>query len=154
MDDPKNEKVFRSRISVLFIMFLSLPCTIPLSPFGIAVQILCVMANVLFVFMLLPRTMFYVISNDTLFVRWLGIDLESVKICDIIAVERSYRITGHAYSLKKLEVRSGHGAQSSFVLISPVREHEFLEELKTINPQIAFNVPIREEKWRIWDWDV
>jgi len=153
--DEKNKKIFRSRISVLFIMFLSLPCTIPLSPFGIAVQVLCVMTNVLFVFMLLPRTMFYVISNDTLFVRWLGIDLESMKIRDIVAVERSYRIIGgHAYSLKTLEVRSERGAQNSFVLISPVREHEFLEELKTINPQIAFNVPIREEKWRIWDWDV
>ena len=37
------------------------------------------------------------------------------------------------------------------MLISLVREQEFIEELKAINPNIYVNVPLKKEKWRILD---
>jgi hypothetical protein len=39
-------------------------------------------------------------------------------------------------------------------LISPVKEQEFINELKAINPDIDVNVPDKKKLWRIWDWDI
>ena len=41
-----------------------------------------------------------------------------------------------------------------FWLISPVREKEFIEALKAINPNINVQIPEKTGKWRIWDWDI
>jgi hypothetical protein len=39
-------------------------------------------------------------------------------------------------------------------LISPAREQEFIEALKTVNPDIYVEVSDRKGVWRIWDWDI
>jgi hypothetical protein len=39
-------------------------------------------------------------------------------------------------------------------LISPVREQEFLEALKTVNPSIQITVSDKKGVWRFWDWDI
>ena len=41
-----------------------------------------------------------------------------------------------------------------YPLISPVREQEFLETLKTINPNIQIRINDKKDWWRIWDWDI
>ena len=40
------------------------------------------------------------------------------------------------------------------MLISPVREQEFIEDLKAINPDIYVRIPIKEGIWRIYNWDI
>jgi hypothetical protein len=40
-------------------------------------------------------------------------------------------------------------------LISPVREREFIDELKAVNPDIVIDVPPDKKGiWRVWDWDI
>jgi hypothetical protein len=35
-----------------------------------------------------------------------------------------------------------------------VKEKEFIEELKIINPNIYARVPVKKGIWRIQDWDI
>ena len=95
MDDPKNEKVFRSRISVLMhgcILFLMLPAILPLFFLGGMIVPLCIVGGVIVFVALLSCTICYVISDDTLLIKCFGISHGNVKIADIVAVERSYSI--------------------------------------------------------------
>jgi hypothetical protein len=55
-----------------------------------------------------------------------------------------------AGSFKKLKI-----TKSGFpYLISPVREQEFLDTLKEINPNISIRVSNKKGWWRFWDWDI
>lgn len=79
----------------------------------------------------------------------------TVEIKDIESVERSYNpLSSPAASLKRLSIRLGGKSKYPFMLISPVREKEFLEELKAINPDIDVSVPDKKGSWRIQDWDI
>ena len=40
------------------------------------------------------------------------------------------------------------------MLISPVREKEFVDALKVINPDIHIKIPETKGIWRVWDWDI
>jgi len=99
----------------------------------------------------------YEIEGDKLHVT-LGLHAyESVDIADIVSVERSYNpVATAAYSLKRLRIglRRRKGLLP-FMLVSPVREEEFVAELKAVNPDIEVLVPpLAKGWWRIWDWDV
>jgi len=97
----------------------------------------------------------YIISEDKLFVKIWVIPSGSVKISDIISAERSYNIlSSPAASLKRLRLGLRKGSKYPYMLISPVREQEFIEELKRINPDIYANVPDKKGIWRIMDWDI
>ena len=79
----------------------------------------------------------------------------SVEIKNIISVERSYNpLSSPAASLKRLRIGIGGKARVSYMLISPVREQEFIEELKAVNPDIDVRVPDKKEIWRVQDWDI
>ena len=77
----------------------------------------------------------------------------SKNISDIVSVKRSYNLLASpAFSLKRLRI---HFKTGSFDwLISPVREKEFIEALKAINPDIDVCIPEETGKWRLWDWDI
>ena len=70
-------------------------------------------------------------------------------ISQIISVERSYNpLSAPAGSLKRLCVHFGKRSKWPIALISPVREQEFLNTLKKINPNIYIRVPNKKGWWR------
>ena len=157
MENDKVKKVFRSRQSVLliaFILAIFIPCTIPMIKHMIIPGLLIMGGTFLFMLFLFVG-MRYIISGDKLFVKIWTIPSGSVKIADIISVERSYNpLSSPAASLKRLRIGLGKKAKFPYMLISPVREQEFIEALKAINPDIYINVPAKKGIWRIQDWDI
>ena len=91
-----------------------------------------------------------------------------IYISAIVSVERSYNpLNAPAASLKRLLFHFKKGykwhhflpvsenplAMIMYPSISPVREQELLEILKTINPNIQINVNDKKGWWRFWNWD-
>jgi len=164
MEKEKTKKVFRSRISVLFIGFMLgifIMASIPIFQRGIyqGMNILCIV----FVFIVfLFCGIRYIISGDKLYLKIWMIPCGSVNITDIISVQRSYKqpISSPAASFKRLRidltgVKFGlKSAKFPYLLISPVRERKFIEELKAVSPDIIVHVPVKKGIWRIWDLDV
>ena len=150
----EQKKVFRSRVSVLLIVFLLLiliPAFIPVIQYGDYKALLPLGGVLLFVIFLFTR-MRYVIVRDKLFVKIWFITTWSTSITDIASVERSYNLlSSPAGSLKRLRIFC---TTNRNCLISPVKEQEFIKTLKGINPDIQINAPDRKETWRIQDWDI
>ncbi len=153
----EDQKVFRSRISVLLLGFtlaIFIPCTIPMIKHMIIPGLFIMGGSFLFIVILFTG-MRYIISGDKLFVKIGNIPCGSVKITNIISVERSYNpLSSPAASLKRLGISLGGKAKFPYMLISPVREKEFIEELKMLNPNIFVRVPDKKGIWRVQDWDI
>jgi hypothetical protein len=160
----KSKKVFRSRINVLFIVFMlviSIVAFIPIFQRGIF-QGMNFLVFVLVFFIVLFCGIRYVILEDKLYLKIWFIPSGSVNIADIISVERSYKqpMSSPAAAFKRLRISltgmkfGFKGAKFPYLLISPVREKEFIEELKAVNPDIIVNIPFEKGKWRIQDWDI
>ena len=149
-----EKKTFRSRISVLLVVFI-LAIFIPT---GIHVfqqqsypELYGLGGCFLFTIFIFGG-MRYVISGEKLYLKMWFIPNGSREIKDIVSVKRSYNpLSSPAGSLKRLSIHFKSG--STFWLISPVKEKEFIETLKTIYPKIEVHIPETTGKWRIWDWD-
>ena len=147
-----KKKVFRSRISGFLIVFILVVLCI-----GIyqpkSYQELYTLGGVFLLIVLLFGGMRYIISGEKLYLKMWIIPNGNKNISDIISVERSYNLlSSPSASLKRLRI---HFATGSFDwLISPVREKEFIEALKAINPDIDIRIPEETGKWRLWDWDI
>jgi len=154
-----EKKVFRSRISVLLIIIILviiIPSFKPMFTYK-DYEGLFILGGVFVFIAFLFTGIRYVISDRRLYLRVWIIPSGSVSIADIVSVERTYNpISSAAASLKRLYIyyHNGNSSWLPFLLISPVREQKFIEELKAINPNISVNVPIKEGIWRIWDWDI
>ena len=164
MENRKIKKVFRSRISVFLIGFMlgiSIPAFIPIFQRGIYQGM-----NFLFITFMICVFLFcgirYIISGGKLYLKIWIIPGGSVNIADIISVERSYKqpLSSPAASFKRLRigltgVKFGYKkAKFPYLLVSPVREQEFIEELMNVNPEIIVHVPVKKGIWRIQDWDI
>ena len=153
-----EKKVFRSRISVLlmgFILAIFILVSIPMFHHGIHTGLYILGGTLLFMILLFSG-MRYIISENKLYgkICWV-IPSGSVKITDMVSVERSYNLlSSPAASLKRLRIGFKKGYKWPYMLISPVREQEFLEALKKVNPDIYIRVPDKKGWWRIWDWDI
>jgi len=180
-----KRKVFRSRISVWIIIPFLYIFVILVTRLIKAYQDGMISENV-FIFGVLGATVMifsfflflffglrYSISGTVLYLKTWFISIGTVKIDDIISVERSYFTTPYpmasflyfvapSASLKFLYIHydvshrnnRSNWYKPDFWLISPVREQEFIEELKAINPNIYINVPIKKGVWRFWEWDI
>lgn len=96
-------------------------------------------------------SMAYEISDQFLTVRIGPIYLAKVRIETIELVERTYHpFSSPASSLKRLYIK----AKGKDLIISPVREDEFIQQLTARNPKIKVIVNDPEDWWRFWDWDV
>lgn len=145
----KTKKVFRSRVSVLLIVLLILVPFLAILKHNTFIGFI-IFFGVMWFPVLLFIGMKYVISDDKLF-----LPLGSVNIADIVSVERSYNpLSAPAASLKRLRIGFGRKAKYPYTLISPVKEQEFIEELKKINPDIYVKISDKKGIWRIWDWDI
>jgi hypothetical protein len=152
----QTKKVFRSRISVLlsvFILVIFILPSIPIIQEKIYLAMYGIGGTLLFIVLLFTGIR-YVISDYKLISRVGFLSFGSVNITDIISVERSYNpLSSPAASIKRLRISLRKGVSPSYMLISPVKEQEFIEELKKINPNIYVRVPEKTGIWRIWDWD-
>lgn len=150
----KNIKVFRSRISVLVIIFLLIlftPILISMLLDKVYQGIVGLGGIVFLIIISFSRTR-YIISGEELLIKIFFIPCGKVNIAKITSVERSYNpISSAAASLKRLQINYNNGR---FLLISPIDEPIFIEELKKINPTIIINIFERNGKWRIQDWDI
>jgi hypothetical protein len=157
MENQKVKKVFRSRISVLiigFILMILVLCAIPMIK-RMIIPGLCMIVGVFLFMAFLFTGMRYIISEGTLFVKIWNFSSGNVKITDIISVERTYNpLSSPAASLKRLCISLGGKHKFPYILISPVREQEFIEELKAINPDLDIHVPVTKGIWRVQDWDI
>ena len=164
MKKIKKDKIFRSRFSVLFIGFMLaifIIAVIPMFQRGIYQGI----NFLIIVFMFLVFLFFgirYVISGDKLYLKIWMITSGSVNIMDIISIKRSYKqpLSSPSASFKRLRIGltgakfGTKGMKFPYLLISPVREQEFIDELKAINPDIQVHVPVKKGIWRVQDWDI
>ena len=162
----KTKKVFRSRISVLlvgFILAIFILVSIPMFYYKLYEE-LYILGGALLIAIPSTTGHRYIISGNKLYLKIWIIPMGSANILDIISLERTYNpLSSPAASLKRLRVCFVKGAKySNWVtwqtspdwLVSPVREQEFIEELKTVNPDIYVNIPDKKGMWRIWDWDI
>lgn len=148
---------FRSRVSVLIIIFV-----VCVMAFTSAAALregemsgLYIAAGALLFAIVLLFGMSYEITETRLSVRILGARYYNIPIKDIVSIKRSYNpLSSPAGSLKRLSVKVKERNLFPYVLISPVREKEFLELIKKQNPEVQIDVPDHQEAWRIWDWDV
>jgi predicted ABC-type sugar transport system permease subunit len=158
----EKKKVFRSRISVLLIVLMLLtlvPVFIWVVPPLIRYEnftMLWFFGGIMLFSLLLPILLLggmrYVISGGKLLIKICSIPCGSVEIADIVSVKRSYNpLSSPAASLKRLQIFCAIGGGC---LISPVREQEFIETLKAINPDIQVDVPDKKGIWRMQDWNI
>ena len=147
-------KIFRSRISILLLLFImTIFIYTSLSIFQERDSRGAYIFGAIFLIMMFLFTgVRYIISGDKLFIKMWFIPMGSIKILEISSITRSYNpLSAPAVSLKRLAL---YRYKNLCALISPVREQEFIEELKTINPRIKIDVPVQKNLWRIWDWDI
>ena len=166
MENEKVKKVFRSRISVLLLLFLLVvfvPCSIPTIKY-MKIPNLYILGGLLLFISFVFSGLRYIISKNKLYLKIWIIPIGSASIADIISVERSYNpISSPSASLKRLCIRFKKGVTYSNWatwqsapnwLLSPVREQEFLEELKNINPDINVKIFDKKKKCNFKDWDI
>ena len=148
------ERKFRSRISIIWLVFIGV--AMEYAAYGISIiegsffnPVSCIFTGI-FVFIILSyNSCYYVLTDREILVYYmwgiLGKPFGRFYISAITSVERSHNpINAPAASLKRLRIhfKKGYKWQRFFSswagipLISPVREQEFLETLKTINPDI------------------
>jgi len=102
--------------------------------------------------------MSYELTEKQLILKICGGSYFTFPLSVIASVERSYNpLSSPAGSLKRLKIRMKKGYKFPYALVSPVREQEFLETLKQLNPDI--NIRVSDKKgwhriYRIWDWDI
>jgi hypothetical protein len=163
--EKRHGKKFRSRISVIMLVFILASVLLPFVLIGIiyavtgdqsvftAVILICVIAVLPLLFSLFCAVPYCtcIVTETTLHIAF-----DNIPIADICLIKRSYNpLSAPAASLKRLAVyRTVNGKQKLFHLISPVREQEFLKTLKAINPSIQIIVTNKKSFWRFWDWDI
>ena len=148
----KTKKVFRSRISVFFVvLLLVLIVNGVFISLNLSREILACIVAILFCFLSLIGIR-YVISGNKLYLKLWFMPFGGASIVDIVSIKRTYNpLSSPAASFRRLSIRSKTG----WMMVSPVREKEFVETLKAINPDIEVNIPPKKGKWwRIWDWDI
>jgi len=142
MGKNKVENVFRSRISVLlpvFVFVLFSPVIILMIKYMI-IPGLIIMGGLFLLVVILYSGIHYIISGDTLFFKIWFIPTCSLKIKNIASIKRSYYLfdipTNTTASFKKLRIEFLRNTNYPYLHVSPVREHDFIDELKKVNPSI------------------
>ncbi len=161
-----EQKVFRSRISVVFIALIAaciLPALVPMIRSGKFSNpgFYILIGGLLFAGFIFGGIRYVVTDKQLLFKMW-GIQRWSVPLTYIKSVKRSYCLFSSPFALfipstasvRNLIVRFKKGTDWPFYVISPVREKEFLETLKKINPNIEIRVNDKKIWYRVWDWDI
>lgn len=162
----KTKQVFRSRISVLIIGIVLAPIMLLIPMIYRSIPSLFLIGGSLAFIVITSAGVRYIIAGDKLHLKLWMIHMGSASITDIISVERTYNplSPSPAASLKRLCIRFRKGVIYPIWwltwqsvpnwLLSPVREQEFVETLKTINSAIDVKIVDKKGMWRFWDWDI
>jgi hypothetical protein len=160
MDNKKAGKIFRSRISVLvpgFVFALLSPFIIPMM-MNMIIPGLCILGGTILLVVILFAGIRYIISGDTLFLKIWFIPTCSLKITNIASIKRSYYLfdvpTNTSASFKKLRIEFVRKTSYPYLHVSPVREQEFIGELKKVNPNINDRVFDKKGIWSIFNYDI
>ena len=133
-----ESKVFRSRVSVLLMVITLAVLFLPIFPMILSGNIFnstfyILMGVFVFIALLVSFCMRCKVTEQTL-----KVGMTSFPLSQIISVERSYNpLSAPAASLKRLSIRFKKGCKYPWMLISPVREQEFLETLKNSSFQLS-----------------
>jgi len=165
-----EKKVFRSSVSVLLLIGIggsfSCPLILLICSGNIFHPVFFIFTGLIVFFVYMIRSIRYVLTDKEIQFCFEGKVKGKILISAIASVERSYEPHNFcSVSFKKMRFifnkdykRSDYFSGSRFLpfipSISPVREKEFLETLKTLNPNIQINVSGKKRWWRIWDWDI
>jgi hypothetical protein len=153
-DSQSDQIIFRSRYSILLLLII-LTTIIILAYAGYKEPKALIGFIIAFPIIIMVLGFQYGIKDDTLLFKIWGIKSGSVPIESILKVERSYLVlSSNAGSFKRLYITLKKGSKYPFILISPIREAEFIDCLKRINPQIIINVESKSGMFRFWDWDL
>ena len=165
-----GEKTFRSRLSTQYIILFG--ALLFLGWHFSKIEGLLIVGSCVVFSVFAFRSLYYVLTDKEIEVYYLwgiaGKPFGRFFISTIDSVERSYSpVSCPAASAKRLRFRFKRGCKwhlffnNSLLaviimpMISPVREQEFLEGLKAINPEI--HIDINDKKglwWRFWGWDI
>ena len=152
-----EKKIFRSRISVLMTSLIALPFSALLIFVCADQRSIIVNISVLVLCAVLFSSIRYVIDGQILRVKCCGISFGKFDINEICLIKRTYNpMSSPAASLKRLAIYRRHrrtGQPALCAVISPVRENEFVANLKAVNPMVVIQIN-DSKKWRIWDWDI
>jgi hypothetical protein len=140
----KNLAVFQSRISaVLAGVVLAIFILLTVSLLHESVYAACIIIIGLWLLWILNMlTGFrYVIDDDTLYLKLWAMTFFSVKIMDIVSVRRAYSpLSLSAISRKRLCLYVKNNPKYTHYYVSPVREQEFLDVLKSVNTEIDIQI--------------
>jgi len=165
-----EKKVFRARISVLLIVILGVfhigigysISTHSDTFFNVGTYILIGSLVICFIAF---RSFYYVLTEKEIQIYYLwGLQGKpyphKIFISTIISVERSNTLVGTG-SLKSIRFRLKkdhkwqHYLWTSTPSVSPVREKECLETLKSLNPNMQINITDKKGwLWRFLYWDI
>ena len=155
--EMEKKKVFLSRISLLLVGFI---LAIFIYSFILVFNsnlleekyiIGAIFILIIFIF----SGIHYTISGNRMYMKIWMILIKSVKISQIISIERSYNpLASMASSLKRLKITLEKESKYRFLLISPTRELEFIEKLQMINPKIHIQLSNKKAPWRVLNWDI
>ena len=165
-----EKKVFKSRVGMIYIHILIALLFIGWSASkssGNYVPLIILGSCAVFAFFAF-RSIKYILTEKEIVVYYLGFNTGKFFLSAITSVERSYNpLDAPAASGKRLRFKFKEGykwsryfSNSPFFIIlnpaiSPVREEEFLETLKAINPNIQINVTDKKGLWwRFLGWDI
>jgi len=164
-----EKKVYRSRISLLYVpIFGALLCSAWFTYKNSGHFAPLVIMGTITIFAVFSfNTIRYVITGKEIQIYYLWFRMGKIFISEIASIERSYNpLNATAASAKRLRLHFKRGykwhvyfSNSPFLItilpsISPVREQDFFETLKTLNPNIQINVVDKKGWWRFWDWDI
>ena len=163
-----DKKVYRSRISVLYIIVFGFFWGGSMYWLGSFFNLGTYILIGAFIFMFIAfRSLHYVLTDKEIQVYYLwGLQGKRyypyiIPISGITSAERTYRVVwGGSLKQIRLNFKESHKRRHISIAgilpsISPAREQEFLETLKTLNPDIQINVT--EKKgwwWRFLGWDL
>jgi len=156
-----NKNIFRSRISILVILFMLEIFFLPIIPIisevsFIELLVLILVLSLIFVFSIYSFfKISYEINNGKLYGKMWSISTGYINISEIISIKRTYNpLSSAAASLNRLCVKIKKKGKYPYILISPIRENEFIENLLSINPDIKIDVSYKKRWWKIWNWDI
>ncbi|MDR2382364.1 MAG: hypothetical protein LBD76_00550 [Prevotellaceae bacterium] len=164
-----EKKVFRSRISVVImgiVLATFILIAVPLFRYGIYAAAIIICGLWLLWLLNMVTGFRYEIVGDKLYLKLWAMTFLCVDITDIVAIERAHiRLYspvaslklwryGAIASIKKLRLHFKPNQVCPYCFVSPVREQEFLEALKSVNPDIDIQITEKQGKWRVWDWDI
>ncbi len=130
-------KTYRSKVDIWLLLLIFIPLVYPLAEtiiVGEWIVAAILLATMVFVVYLIFAIK-YVINDEILEIRMGFMGTTKIAIADITSVEKNNNgISAPAMSLKRLEI--WYGGKFDSAVISPVDRDAFIQELRTINPDI------------------